>query len=236
MSNLEVQTDSLEANDLLAQSQQDYSSEGNTTENATESLNNIEIPDTGSAVKETVKNTTKDNVNLASKEIEQIRIPSDPVEVMQILQVLDREKYGKLEKLVEEKENVRDAIEYVVDKIYKKQSGLSGLISAAFKGRKIPQDLAAQLDVLVEYEEELENFIDKMVNAIAKSRDLNEKSLINADHRNKLVLKQRAIMELENVVPSYDLDKYRKNCKEVEFFSHKNKQQNKQNKEKDTEV
>lgn len=219
MSNLEVQTNSLETNELLIPASEieqgsKVNSKANSKPNKAElqNLNKIEMPNA----------QIKESVDLVSKEIEQIRIPNNPVEVMQILQVLDRQKYTELESLVEEKENVRDAIEFVIEKIYKKQSGLAGLFTAALKGRKIPQDLAAQLDVLVEYEEELESFINKMVNAIAKSRDLTEKSEINADLKNKLVLKQRAIMELENTVPSHNLDKYRKNCKEVEFFSKRN--------------
>ena len=181
-------------------------------------LDAIEVPP---IIKEPAKEPAEEpKVNLKQekaelRKIEQVKIPSDPVVVIQVLQVLDRDKYSELEAIVREKEDVKDAIEATVNKIYKKQSGIAGFVSAAFKGRKIPEDCASELDVLVEYQQALEIYIDDMVNAIAKSRELTEKSEINADQKNKLVLRQRAIMELENVVETFELEKLRKNCEKL---------------------
>ena len=186
-------------------------------ENLEANLDAIEVPPITKELKKESKANLKqektEQQKLEHGKIEQIRIPSDPVVVTQVLQVLDRDKYIELETIVKEKEDVKDAIELTVNKIYKKQSGLIGFISAALKGREIPKDLASELDILIEYEQELESYIDNLVDAIAKSRDLTEKSEINADYKNKLVLRQRAIMELENVIESFELDKLRKNTK-----------------------
>ena len=174
-------------------------------------LDTIEIPATAKDLNQNTKPLKKE-INPEQKQIEQVKIPNDPVVVTQVLQVLDRDKYTELEKLVKEKEDVKDAIELIVNKIYKKQSGITSFVSAAFKGRKIPKDLASELDILIEYQQGLETYIDDMVHAIARSRDLTEKSEINADYKNKLVLRQRAIIELECVVESFELSKLRKNC------------------------
>lgn len=139
-------------------------------------------------------------------------IPSDPVVIMQVLQVMDRERDKELRGAVADREDVRDAIEATIAKIMKIDSGLVGMIKVALKGRVIPKDLSAELDILLEYEGLLTLHIDKMTETIETSRMLGAKADVDADKRNRLILRQRAVVDLDNIRADQKLVNLKERC------------------------
>ena len=139
-------------------------------------------------------------------------IPSDPVVIMQVLQVMDRERDKELRGVVADREDVRDAIEATIAKIMKIDSGLVGMIKVAINGRVIQKDLSAELDILLEFESLLTLHIDKMTETIEASRTLGAKADVDADKRNRLILRQRAVVDLDNIRADQKLVNLKERC------------------------
>ena len=139
-------------------------------------------------------------------------IPNDPVVIMQVLQVMDREREKEVRLAVGECEDVRDAVEATISKIMKVDSGLVGMFKVAIRGRQIPKDLGAELDLLLEYESYLTQHVEKITEVIQQTRDLSAKADVDADRRNRLVLRQRAVADLDNIREDPKLTNLRSRC------------------------
>lgn len=139
-------------------------------------------------------------------------IPSDPVVIMQVLQVMDRERDRELRKLVDEREDIRDAVEITIDKVMKADTGVLGMLRVALRGRTISKDIGAELDILLEYEAYITQHIDKMVEVIQNCRNLAAKADVDADRKNRLTLRQRAVADLDNIREENKLTDLRARC------------------------
>lgn len=143
-----------------------------------------------------------ENIEVSEGELEEDEISkepelsNDPIVVLQVLQVKEREYTQVLRRLVEERELVRDVVNYTVESIINKSAGFFGIVVVAFKGRRVPKDVGAKLDRLIEYEVALDERIGQMSEVVEIIDDLKRKSEINADDKNTLVLRQRCIMYL----------------------------------------
>jgi hypothetical protein len=132
-----------------------------------------------------------------SNEADAAEISDDPIVVLQVLQVKEREYSQVLRRLVEERELVRDVVNHTVETVINKTSGFLGIIIVAFKGRKVSKEIGAKLDRLIEYEVALDERISQMSEVLETIDELKRKSEINADDKNTLVLRQRCIMYLD---------------------------------------
>lgn len=160
---------------------------------------------------ETEESQSLDSIQIPSTR-QETEIPSDPVVVMQVLQVMDREREKEVRKCVEEREDVKDAAESTINKIMNIDSGIVGMFRVAFRGRVIPKDLSQELDILLEYEAHLTQYIDKVTNVIQNCRTLAAKADVDADRKNRLVLRQRAVMDLDNIREEKKLADLRERC------------------------
>jgi len=138
---------------------------------------------------------------------------NDPVVVLQLMQVREREFKQVLKKLVIERELSRDALNYIIETVMTKSSGLLGLIRVAFKGRKLSKEESGKLDLLVEYEDLLESRIQKMTKYIEFVFDLQGRAETNSDAKNVLVLRQRCISILETEFDSSEIIAKSKKCR-----------------------
>ena len=127
----------------------------------------------------------------------QPELSDDPIVVLQVLQVKEREYEQVLRRLIEERELVRDGTNHTVESFMAKSSGMLGIITVAFTGRRVPKEISGKLDRLIEYEVALDERIELMSDTLAFVLELKRKADIDPDDKNTLILRQRCIVALE---------------------------------------
>ena len=68
---------------------------------------------------------------------------------------------------------------------------------------------------MVSNSQDLDKKIDKMIEVIENCRQLSAKADVDADRKNRLILRQRAIADLDNIRESNKLVELRESCKNL---------------------
>lgn len=134
------------------------------------------------------------------------RFPQDPILVLQLLQVHDREYYAKVREEKETIENAKDEYNEMVELVLNLNSGLAGFVRKAVLGSNVPPNHARLLEAMQGRISLLEQRLEFRRLTLEEARDLAARAEETPDRDNTTILRQRALLTLEQEPPAKPLE------------------------------